>query len=44
MTHPTSITGKYLSGRAEIPVPATRRPQDPDRQVTVIGAREHNLH
>ncbi|WP_035932166.1 excinuclease ABC subunit UvrA [Knoellia aerolata] len=44
LTHPTSITGKYLSGRAEIPVPATRRPQDPDRQVTVIGAREHNLH
>ncbi|MFW5471659.1 excinuclease ABC subunit UvrA [Knoellia sp. CPCC 206435] len=44
LTHPTSVTGKYLSGRAEIPVPASRRPQDPDRQVTVVGAREHNLH
>ena len=44
LTHPTSITGKYLSGREEIPLPESRRAQDPDRQVTVVGAREHNLH
>ena len=44
LTHETSITGKYLSGREEIPLPAVRRPQDPDREVTVVGAREHNLH
>ncbi|CAN7428817.1 excinuclease ABC subunit UvrA [Knoellia sp. LjRoot47] len=44
LTHETSLTGKYLSGREEIPLPAMRRPQDPGREVTVVGAREHNLH
>lgn len=44
LTHPTSITGKYLSGRAEIPLPDVRRPQERGREVTVVGAREHNLH
>jgi excinuclease ABC subunit A len=43
LTHPTSITGEYLSGRREIPTPAVRRPLD-GRTVTVVGAREHNLH
>ncbi|KGN32556.1 excinuclease ABC subunit A [Knoellia sinensis KCTC 19936] len=43
LAHPTSVTGKYLSGREEIPLPAVRRPQEPDREVTVVGAREHNL-
>ncbi len=38
-----SVTGAYLSGRRSIPVPATRRPVDLERQVTVIGARENNL-
>jgi len=38
-----SITGAYLSGRREIPVPPQRRPADPERQVTVHGARENNL-
>jgi len=38
-----SITGAYLSGRREIPIPAVRRPQD-GRKVTVVGAREHNLY
>ncbi|WP_159794707.1 excinuclease ABC subunit UvrA [Puerhibacterium puerhi] len=40
---PESLTGAYLSGRRQIPAPAARRPVDPDRQVTVVGAREHNL-
>ena len=44
LEHPDSITGKYLSGRLEIPTPLTRRPQERGRQVTVVGAREHNLH
>jgi excinuclease ABC subunit A len=44
LTHETSITGKYLSGRAEIPLPEVRRPQERGRELTVIGAREHNLH
>ncbi|HEY0186114.1 MAG TPA: excinuclease ABC subunit UvrA [Cellulomonas sp.] len=38
-----SVTGAYLSGRRSIPMPATRRAVDPKRQVTVVGAREHNL-
>jgi excinuclease ABC subunit A len=41
--HPDSMTGKYLSGRAEIPVPAVRRPRTRGRQLVVRGAREHNL-
>jgi excinuclease ABC subunit A len=38
-----SITGAYLSGAKSIEVPAIRRPVDRRRQLTVVGAREHNL-
>ncbi|MFC5908535.1 excinuclease ABC subunit UvrA [Streptacidiphilus monticola] len=38
-----SLTGAYLSGRRSIPVPAQRRERDRKRQITVHGAREHNL-
>ncbi|AEK44711.1 excinuclease ABC subunit UvrA [Amycolatopsis mediterranei] len=38
-----SLTGQYLSGRRKIEVPAIRRPIDKKRQLTVVGAREHNL-
>ncbi|MGV8979283.1 MAG: excinuclease ABC subunit UvrA [Cellulomonas sp.] len=38
-----SITGAYLSGRRSIPMPQGRRPIDPERMLTVFGAREHNL-
>lgn len=38
-----SLTGAYLRGDREIPLPRTRRPIDPDRSVTVRGARGHNL-
>jgi len=38
-----SLTGDYLAGRKQIPVPEERRPRDPKRQLTVVGAREHNL-
>ncbi|RLK59334.1 excinuclease ABC subunit UvrA [Actinokineospora cianjurensis] len=38
-----SLTGAYLSGRSEIPMPAIRRAIDKKRQLTVVGAREHNL-
>ncbi len=38
-----SLTGAYLSGKESIAIPAVRRPVDPRRQVTVVGAREHNL-
>ncbi|MGA8255647.1 MAG: excinuclease ABC subunit UvrA, partial [Nocardioides sp.] len=42
-SHPDSITGQYLSGRREIPVPEVRRPRTVDRELRVHGAREHNL-
>ncbi|HEX4702697.1 MAG TPA: excinuclease ABC subunit UvrA, partial [Pseudonocardiaceae bacterium] len=43
LTNERSLTGAYLSGRTEIPLPALRRPIDRKRQLTVVGAREHNL-
>ncbi len=42
-SHDTSLTGAYLSGRRSIPVPDIRRPIDRKRQLTIVGAREHNL-
>ena len=39
-----SVTGAYLSGRRSIPMPAQRRPTDPSRVLTVVGARENNLN
>ncbi|TDO47889.1 excinuclease ABC subunit A [Kribbella sp. VKM Ac-2527] len=41
--HPDSITGAYISGRREIPIPPVRRPLTEGRELTVYGAREHNL-
>ena len=38
-----SPTGAYLSGRKSIPIPRTRRPRTPGRELVVQGAREHNL-
>ncbi|HEY0948619.1 excinuclease ABC subunit UvrA [Nocardioides sp.] len=43
LRHPDSMTGQYLSGRREIPVPEVRRPRTTGRELTVHGAREHNL-
>ncbi|WP_396658670.1 excinuclease ABC subunit UvrA [Microbacterium sp.] len=43
LTERASLTGDYLAGRREIPVPAKRRRIDRKRQVTVVGARENNL-
>jgi excinuclease ABC subunit A len=41
--HPDSLTGAYISGRREIPMPPVRRPRTEGRELTVYGAREHNL-
>ncbi|HMB93837.1 MAG TPA: excinuclease ABC subunit UvrA, partial [Rhodothermales bacterium] len=38
-----SLTGAYLSGRKEIPVPETRRPVDEERMLVLHNARQHNL-
>ncbi len=43
LAEPESLTGAYLSGKREIPVPASRREADPDRELVVRGARGHNL-
>lgn len=43
LTSKDSLTGKYLSGRESIPLPAVRRPRQPDREISVLGARENNL-
>lgn len=41
MNEPESITGAYLSGRKQIPVPTQRK--QPTGWLTVKGARENNL-
>ena len=38
-----SLTGAYLTGRARIAVPATRRKRTRGKEVVVKGASEHNL-
>jgi excinuclease ABC subunit A len=43
LNHPDSLTGAYLSGREEIPVPPVRRPPTKGRELVVREAREHNL-
>jgi excinuclease ABC subunit A len=43
LSHPDSLTGAYLSGREEIPVPAVRRPPTKGRELVVCEAHEHNL-
>ena len=43
LEHHDSQTGLYLSGRKEIPLPAVRRPRTASRELTVLGARAHNL-
>jgi excinuclease ABC subunit A len=43
LKNPKSVTGAYLAGRKKIPLPSARRPPVPRRELTVHGAREHNL-
>jgi len=40
---PDSMTGQYLSGTREIPVPDQRNPPDPKRVLKLAGARGNNL-
>jgi excinuclease ABC subunit A len=42
MKHPSSLTGLYLSGKREIPIPPGRRPPS-GRAIEISGARHHNL-
>src|SRR5688572_25936190 len=43
VNHPDSLTGKYLSGRLKIALPALRTPRDPRRNIKVTGATGNNL-
>ncbi|MFA6918217.1 MAG: excinuclease ABC subunit UvrA [Candidatus Gracilibacteria bacterium] len=40
--NPNSLTGKYLSGKASVPVPKIRRKGN-GKHIEVVGAQEHNL-
>lgn len=42
-SQPESLTGAYLSGRQKIAVPAERKTPDPERWLTIRGARGNNL-
>lgn len=42
MANTNSITGDYLSGRKQIPVPSERRKSN-GRDITLIGCKENNL-
>ncbi|MGO1638753.1 MAG: ATP-binding cassette domain-containing protein, partial [Ancrocorticia populi] len=43
LTNDRSITGQYLAGKRQIPVPPERRAIDSKRKIRVTGARENNL-
>nr|GEV46095.1 ATP-binding cassette, sub-family E,member 1 [Tanacetum cinerariifolium] len=43
MDHPDSLTGKYLSGRVKIQVPAKRTPRNKKLSLKLKGARGNNL-
>ncbi|CDF82017.1 excinuclease ABC subunit UvrA [Pseudomonas sp. QL9] len=43
MDHPDSVTGKYLSGRQKIVVPAERTPRNKKQLLKLKGARGNNL-
>ena len=43
MSHPDSLTGKYLSGRKRIRYPETRTPVDRQKLLKLKGARGNNL-
>ena len=40
---PHSLTGQYLAGRRQIPIPAKRHAVDPERMLTITGASGNNL-
>lgn len=41
--NPNSLTGKYLSGKLKIPLPAKRRPPNDNKYLIIHGAEKHNL-
>ena len=43
IANPASLTGQYLSGAMEIPVPAKRRPRRKGKSIKVVNASGNNL-
>ena len=43
MSDPSSLTGQYLSGLRQVPVPKARRQRQPGKTLTIAGARSNNL-
>ena len=43
LANSASLTGQYLSGKREIPLPSTRREFDPQLVLSIKGARGNNL-
>jgi excinuclease ABC subunit A len=43
MANPRSLTGQYLSGTREIPMPLFRRPPQKGKRLRVVGATGNNL-
>ncbi len=43
MANPDSLTGEYLSGIRQVPLPKRRRTPAPGKRLTVVNARENNL-
>jgi excinuclease ABC subunit A len=43
MAAPASLTGQYLVGLQQIPLPRRRRQAEPGRAIKVLGARANNL-
>ncbi len=43
LANPDSLTGQYLSGARQIPVPVKRRAPQKGKALKIIGARENNL-
>ncbi|MEM9470640.1 MAG: excinuclease ABC subunit UvrA [Pseudomonadota bacterium] len=43
MANPASLTGKYLTGMMQVPIPAKRRKLDKKRLIKITGARANNL-
>ncbi len=38
-----SLTGQYLTGMMQVPLPPERRPTELERRLSIVGARENNL-
>jgi excinuclease ABC subunit A len=43
IANPNSITGRYLSGVEKIELPKQLRINDPNKQLTIVGAKSNNL-